>query len=78
MLVRLSEAQGRVLAQTNPETLIPLLLLLLKTGTEKASVLSPLRSGICKHSEAHTISRNLPYELVCCLVICQDDMLPLW
>ena len=53
MLVRLSEAQGRVLAQTNPETSIPLLLLL-KTGTEKASVLSLLRSGNCKHSEAHT------------------------
>ena len=53
MLVRLSEAQGRVLAQTNPETLIPLLLLLY-TGTEKASVLSLLRSGICKHSVAHT------------------------
>ena len=53
MLVRLSEAQGRVLAQTNPETLIPLLLLL-NTGTEKASVLSLLRSGNCKHSEAHT------------------------
>ena len=53
MLVRLSEAQGRVLAQTNPETLIPLLLLLF-TGTEKASVLSLLRSGNCKHYEAHT------------------------
>ena len=52
MLVRLSEAQGRVLAQTNPETLIPLLLLF--TGMEKASVLSLLRSGNCKHSEAHT------------------------
>ena len=52
MLVRLSEAQGRVLAQTNPETLIPLLLLLF-TGTEKASVLSLLRSGISKHSEPH-------------------------